>query len=186
MRIRCLLVCANYSKSKVANFFRKGAWLLWGEACYNKRPIDYAEVETHMLDFLMAHWGYTLMFFGLFTAYLVVDHRYQQQRAYLLNPEGATQFVNRDKAVVVDIRSEEAYSAGHIPGSKHVPGELDLSSAPWSRWEKRGILLVCDSSKLALNVMPKFQQAGFSTVRALQDGYAGWVKENYPTVTKAS
>ncbi len=38
-----------------------------------------------------------------------------------LQPQAAVQRINRDKAVVVDVREAEEYAAGHITNAKHIP-----------------------------------------------------------------
>lgn len=42
----------------------------------------------------------------------------------LIDPKELFQKLGEDPApVVVDVRSQEAYERGHIPGAKHIPGD---------------------------------------------------------------
>ena len=38
-----------------------------------------------------------------------------------LSPTEATIWINRRKAAVLDLRPEDAFKAGHLPGAKHIP-----------------------------------------------------------------
>lgn len=49
-----------------------------------------------------------------------------------LQPQAAVQRINRDKAVVVDVREAEEYAAGHITNAKHIPWHRLKSACP--RW----------------------------------------------------
>lgn len=42
----------------------------------------------------------------------------------LIQPEVLYQKIKSDQPpVVIDVRSKQAYTAGHIPGALHIPGE---------------------------------------------------------------
>jgi hydroxyacylglutathione hydrolase len=86
----------------------------------------------------------------------------------------------RDGVQVVDVRSPEEWSRGHLPGAIHIPlallperiGELD-ASAP--------IVMQCQGggrSSIATSVL---QSRGLPDVSNLVDGYDAWVAQGFET-----
>lgn len=85
-----------------------------------------------------------------------------------------------DKVCVVDVRSEETFEEGHIPGAKNIPLDRiigELKSLP----KNKTIVTYCAditcpaSSKAALELAQK----GFK-VRHLVGGFAEWARKGYP------
>ena len=92
----------------------------------------------------------------------------------LRNIEGA-------RPQIVDVRSPEEWSHGHLPGAVHIPlaalpeklGELDPSSP---------IVLHCKGGGRSSIAASFLQSQGMSNVSNLVGGYEAWTKEGFPTV----
>jgi hydroxyacylglutathione hydrolase len=86
-----------------------------------------------------------------------------------------------DSPQIVDVRSPEEWSKGHLPGAVHIPlaalpeklGELD-PSAP--------IVLHCKGGGRSSIAASFLQSRGLSTISNLAGGYEAWMKEGFPTV----
>ncbi len=103
-----------------------------------------------------------------------------------LSTHEMTMLVNREDAIVVDIRSEADFSKGHITDAVSLPMEK-LNKEQYGSLEKKKtspIVIVCNagiSAKTAANTMLK---AGFENVSILQGGMQTWVGANLPVIKK--
>jgi rhodanese-related sulfurtransferase len=92
----------------------------------------------------------------------------------------ATHLINREDALVVDVREPAAYGAGHILGAKNVPlarldagGEIaKRKDKPLIVYDERG-----DSSPRAVAALKK---QGFSRVLNLNGGLGAWRQAGLP------
>jgi rhodanese-related sulfurtransferase len=83
--------------------------------------------------------------------------------------------------IVIDVRTQEAFSQGHVPGAINLPWrKIDASSA--AGMPRDNVLVTyCDgihcnaSSKAAM----RFAALGFR-VKEMLDGMQGWKREGYP------
>lgn len=80
-------------------------------------------------------------------------------------------------AVAVDVRSEQEWSEGHVPGAIHLPdGELDASAA---RPEDGARLMVIgDGGKLAAKAASRLCDHGYDAV-AVDGGMDDWTSAGF-------
>jgi len=96
-------------------------------------------------------------------------------------PLQVTQMINRGKTTIVDVRSAEAFAAGHLRDAKHIPladltnriGELDKSKS-------RTVVVVCETGARGDKAARQLQAAGFEDVHSLEGGLAAWKAANLP------
>lgn len=84
--------------------------------------------------------------------------------------------------LVLDVRTEREYAAGHIPGAVNIPhDELPerLDELPADRDTE--IVVHCQSGKRAAIAERVLAQAGYGEVRDLDGHWAGWSAEGLPT-----
>jgi len=78
----------------------------------------------------------------------------------------------REKVRLVDVREEESYRKGHIPGAESVPYSEEQSFL--DRFQKRGIIVVCcDRGNLSMRVTMRMRRAGYPAY-SLSGGYEGY------------
>lgn len=98
-----------------------------------------------------------------------------------LNPNEVVQWMNREKAVVVDICGAEEFAAGHVRGAKHVP--LDQLEAKLSGVVKNKgtpLVLVCSSGMRSKRALATAKKLGFENVRSLSGGMGAWRAASLP------
>lgn len=77
--------------------------------------------------------------------------------------------------VLVDVRSPEAYDAGHVPGSLHVPvHDLGARRAELPANLARRLVVIGDHRKRALAAANFLALLGFGGVSVLDGGIAAW------------
>lgn len=102
----------------------------------------------------------------------------------MVNTHQMTMMVNRENAVVVDIRKKPDFDKGHITDSIHLPLEK-ISQEQFGGLEKKKaspIVVVCNagiSAKTAAKVLTK---SGYENVAVLTGGFQAWTTANLPVI----
>jgi rhodanese-related sulfurtransferase len=100
-----------------------------------------------------------------------------------LSPTEATIWMNRRKAAVLDLRPEQAFKAGHLPGAKHVPPEeIALKVEKLKLDRKNPLILVCETGMSSRKVVAEMKKLGFAEVGCLDGGVQAWQAAALPLV----
>ncbi|WP_240224324.1 rhodanese-like domain-containing protein [Rheinheimera hassiensis] len=101
-----------------------------------------------------------------------------------ISPTELTLQVNRNNAVVLDIRTEADFAKGHITGAKHLP-LADIEKQQLAGLEKQKdvpIIVVCQAGMTASKAASSLVKQGFTTVSILQGGMGSWTGASLPVV----
>ena len=100
-----------------------------------------------------------------------------------IDTSDAVKLINND-AVIVDLRSAEAFGRGHIVNARSIPhDELEAKIASVAKDKSRPIVAVCDNG-ISSNRSVKFlRQQGYESVYGLKGGMNGWSQAGLPVVT---
>ncbi|HXV36435.1 MAG TPA: rhodanese-like domain-containing protein [Myxococcota bacterium] len=98
--------------------------------------------------------------------------------------ELAEQISRGDAPLILDVRSDEEYDAGHIPGALHIPHD-QLADRLGEIGAGKGdpIVVHCHSGRRAQTAEEILTQAGYSDVRDLEGHIVGWQDGGYPIET---
>jgi len=100
-----------------------------------------------------------------------------------LSSPDAIQLINRRNAVVVDIRSAEAFAAGHLPQARHLPlADLSAKAAQVAKNKSIPIIVVCQGGVQSAKAQTVLSGAGYTEVYGLDGGIDGWKKAGMPVV----
>jgi rhodanese-related sulfurtransferase len=92
----------------------------------------------------------------------------------------ATRLYN-DDALVLDVREDKEYAAGHIPKAKHIPvGQLASRIKELDKYKSRPILVTCRSGHRSARACSMLKKAGFETVYNQAGGIIAWERANLP------
>ncbi|MDF7679413.1 rhodanese-like domain-containing protein [Enterobacteriaceae bacterium ESL0689] len=97
----------------------------------------------------------------------------------------AIHFINKEDAVVVDLRSSDDFRKGHILGAINVlPGDIKANNIGKLEKHKAQPIIVVDSTGMQVQEpASELNKAGFEKVFVLKEGIAGWNSENLPLVS---
>ena len=97
-----------------------------------------------------------------------------------ISPSDAVQKINRQNAMLIDIRPADSYKAAHIPQARHIVAS-ELIPKTEKIAKDKPIIVVCNTGRTAHQSVAQLRKAGFSDVAVLEDGMNGWTKAGLPT-----
>jgi len=99
-----------------------------------------------------------------------------------VNPTQATQLINREDALVVDVRDPNEYASGHVLGAKNLPlARLAAPGADLVKRKDRPVIVYCDGSgERATKAAAALRKQGFTRVLNLSGGLGAWQQAGLP------
>ena len=139
------------------------------------------------MDRLMEFAGnHTLLVFALVTSLLLAVFTELRRKAtgmMAVQPTDAVKLINND-AVVLDMRSAESYSRGHIVGARNVPmDELDGHLEKLARFKSKPVVAVCDAGITSSKAVNTLRNSGFESVYNLKGGMNAWGQAGLPVLS---
>lgn len=100
-----------------------------------------------------------------------------------LGPAQLTALINRDNALVVDVRPLAEFEKGHIAGSKNVQmSQFDPENRSLAPAKALPVVLVCKVGQTADAAAKRLRKAGFASVNVLEGGIQAWQAADLPLV----
>jgi rhodanese-related sulfurtransferase len=98
-----------------------------------------------------------------------------------LTANGAVMRINREKAVVVDVREADEFAAGHIAAAKNLPvGQLEDKLAATVKNKTLPLILVCATGARANRALATAKKLGYEQAEVLSGGLKAWSEANLP------
>lgn len=98
-----------------------------------------------------------------------------------LSPAAAVHLINREKAVVVDVREVDEYATGHLVGSKHIAlGELEAKLTGAVKNKTLPLILVCQTGARSARAVVAAKKLGYEQANSLAGGVVAWSAANMP------
>lgn len=97
----------------------------------------------------------------------------------MVSPEQAVQLINKQNAMVVDVRAESDFKKVRIARSVNIPATTiqgRLAELP----KERTILLVDNSGNMAAGASKLLRGIGYGHVYVLENGLVGWTRDKLP------
>lgn len=93
----------------------------------------------------------------------------------------ATQMMNRDDALVIDVRPAAEYANGHILGARNIPvADLARRAADFDKHKARPVIVYCNAGNTSGGSVALLRKSGFAKAVNLTGGYAGWQQAGLP------
>ena len=128
----------------------------------------------------------TLLVFALVTSlFLVIFTELRRKASDVLNIEAseAVRLMNND-AAVIDLRSVDVFSRGHIVSSRNIPmDELEARMDKLASLKPKPVIAVCDAGMTSTKAIELLRKNGFESVYGLKGGMNAWSQAGLPVVT---
>lgn len=93
----------------------------------------------------------------------------------------ATQMINRQDALVIDVREDLEYAKGHIVGARHIPlGQLEARAKELQKYKSKPVIACCETGSRSSAAIATLRKLGFENVYNLAGGYGGWQQAGLP------
>jgi len=97
----------------------------------------------------------------------------------------ATLLINREDAVVVDVRETSEWSSGHIPNARHIAlGQLTQRIGELEKVKSKPVIVCCASGNRSSTACGSLKKAGFEKVFNLSGGIRAWSDAGLPITAK--
>jgi rhodanese-related sulfurtransferase len=102
-----------------------------------------------------------------------------------VNTLQATQLMNREDALVIDLRPAAEFAKGHILGAKNLPlAELEKRAFELDKHKSKPVILHCADGNRSGNGAALLRKNGFASVVNLTGGFAAWQQAGLPVEKK--
>ncbi len=107
--------------------------------------------------------------------------REARDHATQVTPAQAVMLMNRQNAVVVDVREAAEFAAEHINGSRNIPAqELADRAKELEKFKARPVVLSCATGARSSRALATLRKAGFEQVFSLAGGIKAWKEAGQP------
>ncbi len=135
-----------------------------------------------LIEFATNHWELFLALVVTLAALLFNELR---KGGKTVSTHIATQLINKENAVLLDIRQKKEFKTGYIIDSINIPyADLDTRIGELDKYKQRPVIVVCNLGQASGGAFSKLQKAGFENVVRLSGGIAEWKGQNLPLVKK--
>jgi rhodanese-related sulfurtransferase len=104
---------------------------------------------------------------------------------WVVDPQRATELLNREDAVVVDVRPMADFSKGHIINAVNIPmNGFKNQMTQLEKHKEKPIIVACRSGAQSSAACKLLRSSGFDQVYNLKGGILAWQSRNLPVSRK--
>lgn len=131
--------------------------------------------------FISEQWMLVSVLLALVYVFMLSE---QMKAGKALSTHQVTALINRDEAVLLDVRDAKEFQLSHIAGAMNIPvGALDTRLAELEKHRTKIIVVTDKMGQQASVVGRKLRRLGFQ-VRRLQGGMGEWLAQRLPVVSQ--
>ena len=135
---------------------------------------------NRLLEFIAHHPGLGTATGALLVVILLYELRLRGENRSAVSPQEVIRLMNQG-ALLLDLRPQEQYAAGHLQGARLMNGEQILKASDTLRKHKEKTVVVYDESgSLGGAAVRQLSSQGFTRVFTLRGGLAAWRADNLP------
>lgn len=137
-----------------------------------------------IMEFVHNHLILSLAWVVLLVVVIVTTFKGMFSKVKTISRGEATHLINKENAVVVDVRPRDDFRRGHISGAINLAA-AEIKNGNVTELEKYKalpVIVTCATGQNAFDAAAQLNAAGFEKVSVLKDGISGWSGENLPLV----
>ncbi len=130
-----------------------------------------------LAEFVTNHWILVTLFIVVSVALLTNIAR----SAGGVTPNQAVTMINKNNAVVIDVRPEKDFKKGHIIGSINLPAStLPQMKGKLEKYKDAPVLVCCQSGNTSSDSAKKIRELGVDNTQTIKGGIFAWEQEGLP------
>lgn len=134
-----------------------------------------------LIQFATKHWELFLAFFVILFMLISIELRTKLTGAPQVSPQHTTLLINRENAIVIDLREKNDFDKGHIISSQNIPvANLSSKLSSLEKYKSTPIVLAFSSGQYPVNVISTLKNSGFEKVYCLRGGIPAWINADLP------
>ncbi|WP_138435458.1 rhodanese-like domain-containing protein [Marinobacter shengliensis] len=135
-----------------------------------------------LFEFVVNHYILVSLFVAFLVAILVLESR---RGGTKISAQGAVTLINKDEAVVLDIRDRKEFGEGRITGSINIPlNSLKSRANELSKFKDKQIIVADKMGQHSAMAVKQLNAEGYANVVRLNGGITDWRASNLPLVKK--
>ena len=140
-------------------------------------------MDNHLLQFAQANLLYVTL--AVTSGAMLLWNLFGIGGSKGISPLAATLLMNREDALVIDVRETSEWSAGHIANARHIPlAQLDKRMSELEKFKGRDLIVLCQSGNRSATACRRLGKSGFEKVHNLAGGIAAWTDAGLPVTSK--
>lgn len=133
-----------------------------------------------MLQFVTVHYWLALATAVAAALVVVYEMRVRMESRHSVSPQELIRLMNQG-ALVLDLRPQEQYQAGHLTGARQMSSDALLSAGDTLKKHKeKAVVVYDDTGSLGGAAVRQLVAQGFTRVASLRGGLAAWRADNLP------
>ncbi|MDF1654506.1 MAG: rhodanese-like domain-containing protein [Coxiellaceae bacterium] len=138
-----------------------------------------------VLPFIAKHWALCAAFVVVLLMILLEEGKSRGRGGGQVNPEGAVNLMNREEAVVLDLRSKQAFQKGHMVGAINIAkADVEISLKKLQKHQDKPLIVVCDRGNDSNRIALRLRREGFKKPLVLAGGIEAWKAAKLPLATQ--
>lgn len=134
------------------------------------------------ISFTFNHMSLSLALIVIFVFLIIVELVRTKRSAFQATPLAATQMINHENAVVIDIRPNDLYRKGHIIDSYSMTAkEMMDNPKKLEKFRTRPLIIVCPQGVESQKIATLLIKQGYNAY-SLTGGIRGWTEAQMPLV----
>lgn len=135
--------------------------------------------------FIQHHLTLSLAAAVIFVLLLIIELLRAKRNNLMVDPKHMTQLINHHHAIVIDIRSKDIFSKGHVIDAMNIAAnELKETSKKLEKFKSKPIIIVCVSGMEAQKVAATLLKQGYNAF-GLSGGMRAWVSADMPVIKES-
>ena len=132
------------------------------------------------VNFAIDNWIASLVWLVLLIAVFITESARGGKK---LSAQQTTNLINKQNAVVLDVRPSKEFKLGHLPNAVNIPiKEINNRLKELKKHEQSPIIIVCKSGQHAGTAGQILNKEGFEQIFRLKGGIFEWQSANLPLV----
>jgi rhodanese-related sulfurtransferase len=101
----------------------------------------------------------------------------------VLGSKEVTLLINRESAMLVDVRSEADFRAGHITNAINIPlDQIEVQINKITSNSKKNIIVYCQKGVRSAQAFRLLNKLGLPKLYTIEGGLDAWLKNNLPII----
>jgi rhodanese-related sulfurtransferase len=135
-------------------------------------------MENQFIEFIGNHILLSTAWFAIGILILISINK---GSAAAVSSQQLVNLINREEALVIDVRNSAEFKKNHIAGSKNIQlTKLSEQMSKLENWKNKPIVVVCNAGVQASSACTQLKKNGFEQVFKLKGGIQTWLADSLP------